>query len=284
MDQAANLRRLVLDGETEPKKTKTIAIASGKGGVGKTSLAVNLSLALAKNKFKVTLLDADLGMANINVLLGVIPKYNLYHVIQGQKRLRDIFIEVPGGVKIIAGASGFYQLANLDAWQRDDFIGQISEIKTDDYVIIDTGAGVGHNVLNFVMAADEVLIITTPEPTAITDAYGIIKSIAVQSQEKVIRLIVNRVESSSEGDKVAGRIISIAHQFLNIKVENLGYIFDDMAVYKAVKNQKPFWLSHPKAKASNCISTIAGKIVSQDLKAQGGMGLGSFFKKLFVNE
>ena len=255
MDQAANLRKLVLENNntstsTSKKRTKTIAITSGKGGVGKTSISVSLAIALAKGGSSVTLLDADLGLANINVILGIIPKYNLYHVIKGKKKLKDIVIEVPEGIKIIAGASGFHQLANLDPKQRANFIESISELDSDDFMIVDTGAGVGQNVLSFVMAVDEVVVVTTPEPTAVTDAYGIIKSIASQSPDKVIKLIVNRVQSVAEGKRVAQRVINIAGQFLNIKIENLGFIYDDDYVPKSVRNQKPFIVSYPKSKAS----------------------------------
>jgi len=280
VDQAANLRRLVLEKGNKPQGTKTIAITSGKGGVGKTSLSVSLSIALAQGGSSVTLLDADLGLANINVILGIIPKYNLYHVIKGKKQLKDIVIEVPEGIKIIAGASGFHQLANLEAKQREGFIGAIGELDSDDYMIIDTGAGVSQNVLSFVMAADEVIVVTTPEPTAITDAYGIIKSIAAQSPDKLIKLIVNRVQSVSEGKRVAQRVINIAGQFLNIKVENLGFIFDDIYVPKSVRNQKPFIVSYPKSKASGCVSIIADRISNKKVGAGKGTGLASFFKNL----
>jgi flagellar biosynthesis protein FlhG len=284
VDQAANLRRLVLESDAKKqKKTKTIAITSGKGGVGKTSVAVSLSIALARGGSSVTLLDADLGLANINVILGIIPKYNLYHVIKGQKKLKDIVIEVPEGIKIIAGASGFHQLANLDPKQRNEFIGAVSELDSDDYMVVDTGAGVSQNVLSFVMAADEIIVVTTPEPTAITDAYGIIKSIAAQSPDKIIKIIVNRVQSVAEGNRVAQRVINIAGQFLNIKVENLGFIFDDIYVPKSVRNQKPFIVSYPKSKASACISIIADRIGNKSTGAGRGSGLGSFFKNLFIS-
>ncbi len=284
MDQAANLRRLVLESDAKKqKKTRTIAITSGKGGVGKTSVAVSLSIALARGGSTVTLLDADLGLANINVILGIIPKYNLYHVIKGQKKLKDIVIEVPEGIKIIAGASGFHQLANLDPKQRNEFIGAVAELDSDDFMVVDTGAGVSQNVLSFVMAADEIIVVTTPEPTAITDAYGIIKSIAAQSPDKVIKIIVNRVQSVAEGNRVAQRVINIAGQFLNIKVENLGFIFDDVYVPKSVRNQKPFIVSYPKSKAASCITIIADRISNRDTGGVKGSGLASFFKNLFVS-
>lgn len=285
MDQAANLRRLVLESDTrKQKKTRTIAITSGKGGVGKTSVAVSLSIALAKNGSSVTLLDADLGLANINVILGIIPKYNLYHVIKGQKSIKDIVIEVPEGIKIIAGASGFHQLANLDPKQRASFIEAVTELDQDDYMVVDTGAGVSQNVLAFVMAADEVIVVTTPEPTAITDAYGIIKAIASQSSEKVIKLIVNRVQSVAEGKRVAQRVINIAGQFLNIKVDNLGFIFDDVSVPKSVRNQKPFFVTYPKSRASGCVSIIADRISNKTGEPVKGSGLTSFFKNLFTSQ
>lgn len=281
MDQAANLRRLVLEKNTEGSSgTRSIVITSGKGGVGKTSLSVSLSIALAQDGKSVTLVDADLGLANINVILGIIPKYNLYHVIKGKKKLKDIIIDVPEGIRIIAGASGFHQLANLEQKQRDEFISSMSELGNDDYLIIDTGAGISQNVISFIMAADEVIVVTTPEPTAITDAYGIIKAIASQGNEKQIRLIVNRVQSVAEGRRVAQRVINIAGQFLNIKVEELGFVYEDMYVPKSVRNQKPFIVSYPKSKASGCVKVIADRITNKDPELQKGSGLTSFIRNL----
>ncbi len=281
MDQAANLRRLVLEKKTDsPSATRVIVITSGKGGVGKTSLSVSLAIAIAQDGKSVTLLDADLGLANINVILGIIPKYNLYHVIKGKKKLKDIIIEVPEGIKIIAGASGFQQLANLDVKQRDEFISSISELANDDFLIVDTGAGISQNVLSFVMAADEVIVVTTPEPTAITDAYGIIKAIASQSNEKHIKLIVNRAQSVAEGKRVAQRVINIAGQFLNIKVEELGFVYEDLYVPKSVRNQKPFIVSYPGCKASGCVKVIADRINNKKIENEKGSGITSFIKNL----
>lgn len=282
MDQAANLRRLVFESDTK-KRTRTIAVTSGKGGVGKTSISVSLAIALAQDGSTVTLLDADLGLANINVILGIIPQYNLYHVIKGKKKLKDVIIEVPEGIKIIAGASGFHQLANLDQKQRMDFIEAVADLESDDFMIIDTGAGISQNVLSFVLAADEIIVVTNPEPTAITDAYGIIKSIAAQSPDKNIKLIVNRVQSVSEGKRVAQRVINIAGQFLNVRVESLGFIFEDIMVAKSIRNQKPFIVSYPKSKASGCVNVISDRIKNKTVEESKGGGLSVFFKNLFRN-
>jgi flagellar biosynthesis protein FlhG len=284
VDQAANLRKLVLQNSDSPaKKTRTIAVTSGKGGVGKTSIAVGLAIALARRGSSVTVLDADLGLANINVILGIIPKFNLYHVIKGKKKLKDILIEVPEGIKIIAGASGFHQLANLDNRQREEFISALGELENDDFLVVDTGAGVSQNVISFVVAADEVVVVTTPEPTAITDAYGIIKSIASQTPDKVIKLIVNRVQSVSEGRRVAQRVINIAGQFLNIKVEDLGFVFDDGMVPKSVRNQKPFIVTYPKSKASGCIMSIADRLMNREIDEKKQTGITGFFQRLFLS-
>lgn len=282
MDQAATLRRLVLENSSK-KKTKTIAITSGKGGVGKSSLSVSLAIALAGTGASVTLLDADLGLANINVILGIIPKFNLHHVIKGKKKLKDIIIEVPEGIKIIAGASGFHQLANLDQKQRMDFIEAITELDSDDYLIIDTGAGISQNVLSFVLSSDEVIVVTTPEPTAITDAYGMIKSIASFSPDKIIKLVVNRAQSVSEGNRVAQRVINIAGQFLNIKVESLGFVYDDISVPKSVRNQKPFIVSYPKTKASSCVNVIADRITNRVVEEDSASGIKNFVKRFFAH-
>lgn len=304
MDQAAKLRKLAdekgiliplenLDDKKSYRKkvslkkpdkkpnqnTRIIAVTSGKGGVGKTSISVNLAITLAQMGKKVTVLDADLGLANINVVLGFIPKYTLHHVFKGQKKLSDIIIEVPEGIKIIAGASGFYQLANLETNQRDDLIQSFLDIDMDDIVIVDTGAGVSANVLSFILASDETIVVTTPEPTAITDAYGIIKAIASQTSEMSIKLLVNRVNSAMEGKRVSERVINIAGQFLNTKVESMGFIFDDPTVASAVRNQRPFSVTHPKAKASSCLRSIAASLI--DCQPEEVEGMTGFIGRLF---
>jgi flagellar biosynthesis protein FlhG len=281
-DQAERLR-LIMKNRNENDRgrqhPRILTISSGKGGVGKTNIAINLAIAFAEEGKRVVVMDADLGLANVNVILGIIPKFNLYHVIRKQKRIRDIIVDTQYGIQIIAGASGFSQLANLEDEDRTTFINELKSLAYADIIIIDTGAGVSQNVLSFLKAADEAIIVTTPEPTAITDAYGIIKSISSEVTGPNIKLIVNRVNSMMEGKKVAERVINIAGQFLNIKVDNLGFIFEDSAVPRAVIKQDPFIKSAPRSKASESIRHLMSRLLDISYTEDGG--LGRFLKNLF---
>ena len=263
-DQAENLRELMkkstptssgsikkTESSSKAKKTRIITIASGKGGVGKTNISVNLAIAYAQLGKKVIVLDADLGLANVNVMMNMIPKYNLYHVIRKQKKMADIILDTDYGIKMVAGASGFSKIANLEESERNLFIEELSTLSDADIVIIDTSAGVSQNVLSFIAAADDAIIVTTPEPTAITDAYGIIKIIAteIDNFDIGLKLIVNRVQSAAQGKSVADRMTNISAQFLNLKVEYLGFIYDDPLVPQAVLKQKPFLIVDPDRKS-----------------------------------
>lgn len=289
MDQATNLRKLT-EGNTGLKlvptqartMTKIIAIASGKGGVGKTTLSVNLAIAIAKAGQRVLVFDGDLGLANINVLLGIIPKYNLYHVVKGHKSLRDIIIQTREGVDIIAGASGYSQLANLNDVQRNNLIKGFGDLENYDYMIIDTGAGISANVIGLIMPADEVIVVTTPEPTSITDSYGLIKSIVAQTKDKNLKIIVNRARSAIEGKKVADRVIDISGQFLEVQVENLGFIFQDDDVEKSIREQKPYIVNSPRSKASACLTRITHTLLQLEGPDGEPEGLSGFIRKFFT--
>jgi len=290
MDQASNLRKLANKNprvvslhKKASKGTRIIVITSGKGGVGKTSLTVNLALSMGREGKKVLVFDADLGLANINVLLGIIPKYNLYHVIKGQKEIHEIIISVNENVDIIAGASGYHQLANLNSDGRQAIIDAFQMLDGYDIMILDTGAGVSDNVIGFIIAAHDVLVITTPEPTAITDAYGIIKSIVSQTNEKTVKLLVNRVKSVIEAKRVAERVINISGQFLNVQVENYGFIYEDELVGKSVRVQKPFTSAYPKSKASSCVNILSAKLMNKEISNVDPGGLGNIFRKFFIS-
>lgn len=272
------------DGQRANRKTRIITITSGKGGVGKTNVATNMAIAYAQMGKKVIVIDADLGLANVNVMMNIIPQYNLYHVMRKQKKMSEIILDTEYGIKLVAGASGFSKIANMTEDERNSFIEELYTLADTDIIIIDTSAGVSRNVLGFVAAADEVVIVTTPEPTSITDAYGIIKIIATEVDNLNINLkmIVNRVGSAIEGKRVADRMIQIAAQFLNLKVEYLGFIYDDPLVQQSVLRQRPFMIADPKGKASVCLKHIVSRIEKTEfLEAEG---FGRFMRKLFGRE
>jgi len=268
-------------GGWEGKKTRIITITSGKGGVGKTNLSVNMAIAFARLGKKVIVMDADLGLANVNVMLNVIPKYNLYHVIKKQKSIRDILVETEYGISIVAGASGFSQIANLGEEERQEFINELESLSFADIIIIDTSAGVSGNVLDFIAVADDTVIITTPEPTAIADAYSIIKIIATEHESLNVdlKLVVNRAQGAAEAKNVADRMINVAGQFLFLKLDYLGFIYDDRAVPGAVRSQKPFMVSDPKCKASTSVQHLVERMDKSRIKEAGGIG--AVFKKIF---
>ncbi|GMO50171.1 MAG: MinD/ParA family protein [Treponemataceae bacterium] len=266
------------------RRTRIIAVTSGKGGVGKTNLAVNMSIAYAELGKRVILIDGDLGMANVNVLLNIVPKYNLLHVITQQKKMQDIIIDTEFGIKFIAGANGFSRIANLNEEELNYFAAEFSTLGNSDTIIIDTGAGIAKNVLQFVAAADEVFVVTTPEPTAITDAYGIIKIISTELLNKDIniKLLVNRVHSPEEGKRIADRIITIVGQFLNFKVDYIGYVYEDPVVTTSVIRQKPFIVVNPTAKSSACVKHIVGRI--EKIDAANLVGISRFLQKFWEKQ
>jgi flagellar biosynthesis protein FlhG len=282
-DQATELRQMMASKGLSKKdgehKTRIIAVTSGKGGVGKTNLAINMSFAYAQLEKKVVLIDGDLGMANVNVILNIVPKYNLLHVISRQRKMSEIIIDTEFGIRFIAGANGFSSIANLSEEELNYFAGEFATIGNADIIIIDTGAGIAKNVLQFIAASDEVFVVTTPEPTAITDAYGIIKIIATEliSRDIHLKLLVNRVHSADEGKRISDRIINIAAQFLNCKVEYLGFVYEDPTVTNAVIRQKPFITVNPTAKSSVCVKHIIGRIEKGGSASSAGVS--RFLKK-----
>ncbi len=260
MDQAHKLRELISSGlnsdDDSKKDAKIVAITSGKGGVGKTSLTVNLAIAMSKLGKKVAVIDADLGMANVDVLLGIVPKYTLAHVIRNEKTMSEVMVEGPAGIKILSGGSGAMDLVHLDEQSVLNLIDGLMFLNNEvDYIFIDTGAGIGKSVLSFIEAAEDVIVIVTPDPTSITDAYALIKNI--NYDEKNVKVIVNRVESNKDGKNVFSKISLATEKFLNIELENLGYIYEDKHVKKSVRSQNAFLISAPHSLASHAVEMLA---------------------------
>jgi flagellar biosynthesis protein FlhG len=264
MDQATNLRDIARRAES---RTQTIAITSGKGGVGKTNLSVNLASVLASMRRRVILLDADLGLANADILCNVQPRFNLAHVVAGQRSLADVLTPVPvggahgGGFSLIPGASGLAKMADLAEADRRRIVMDLDSVsESADALIIDTGAGIGRNVLSFTSTADHVVVVTTPEPTAITDAYAVMKVLVRCGTAGKISVMVNMAKSRDEALQVHERVASVARQFLKQDVAFSGYVVADPAVGQAVRKRTPFVLQYPHSAASQCVQAWANRM------------------------
>ena len=248
---------------TRGSKARVIAITSGKGGVGKTSIVGNLGYALTKLDKKVLILDADLGLGNLDVLLGLAPKYNLSHVILGEKTIDEILVEGPGKMKILPASSGIQELTNLSKNQKIQILTQLDTlIDSVDVLFIDTAAGISSNVMDFNATAQEVVVVVSPEPTSITDAYALMKVLSLKYSGKACKLMVNMVNRSEEGSEVFRQLQLVTDRFLDITVEYLGYVLFDGKVTKGVKSQKVVCELYPETQASRCFTDISKKISS----------------------
>jgi flagellar biosynthesis protein FlhG len=263
------------------RQARVIAVTSGKGGVGKTSFSSSLSLTLARAGRRVIVLDADLGLANLHVMLGVRPQYHLEHVMRGEKTLRDILYPGPGGILIVAGGSGIADLANLDDDTRDAFITGLSSLDAlADVIVIDTGAGLSRNVMAFLCAVEEILVVTTPEPTALTDAYATIKVACRENPNARLMLIVNMARTEAEGAETAERLMRITRQFLGVELDYLGAIPYDATVPQAVRVQQPFTLSAPQAAATKAVAQIAAQLGYQAAPTSTAGGFKGFLNRM----
>lgn len=272
MDQAQKLREKVSQiNNSPPNNTRVIAITSGKGGVGKTSLSVNLAIQLQQQGKRVIIIDADFGLANVEVMLGIRPTYNLSDLIYNNKSVEDIITEGPEGVGFISGGSGVQDLVNLDKSNIKILISKLAKLDTlYDVVIIDTGAGIADSVLEFVVSSPEVIVIVTPEPTSITDAYSLLKAVnrkkEFKTSNKSIKVISNRVSDEAEGMEIYNKLSIVVSKFLNINLEYLGYILHGKEASKAVIEQKPITMSYPNSGVTKCFINISEKLVNGDCK------------------
>ncbi len=287
-DQASTLRKLAGGRDPTTKRNmRVIAVSSGKGGVGKTSLVVNLALALTEQNYRVIVLDGDLGLANVDVAFGITPRYSIKDLLSGEKGIEEILYTVDGGVKVLPGASGVIELANLDRGQLKNVLVNLGRLeKVTDILLIDTGAGLGHNVLNFICASDDVIVVMTPEPPSMTDAYGLLKSIKGQADRLNINIVVNRVKSETEARQSYDRLEHAVTKFLGLSVNLLGWVYDDPLVGKSVMEQKPVGISHPTSHAYKCIQWIASNVTGIYLQppTQNGGIKGFLTSLLKVNQ
>ena len=267
MDQAEKLRSMVkASGETAMpqgnKLARVITVTSGKGGVGKSSIAINLAMQFRKKGKSVIIFDADFGLANIEVMFGAIPKYNLADMIFRGKGFKDIIVEGPEGIGFISGGSGINGLGNMNREQVQYLVYKLKELETlADVIIIDTGAGISDSVLEFVASSGEVVLVTTPEPTSITDSYALLKALnARESFDKEIckiRVVANRVANYEEGKNLFGKLEVVVSKFLQLDLMFLGCVPMDMNMSKSVMQQKPISMAYPNSAGAKAIEQIA---------------------------
>ena len=258
-DQATGLRELA---SKSYGPTKMIAVTSGKGGVGKSNMVINVGIALAELRRRVLIIDVDLGLANIETLLGIASDYNVQHVIDGQKQLDDIIVPGPGGIRLIPGSSGVSRLADLTTRKRQQFLEHFGALQGKvDIILVDTMAGISRNVVGFAAAADEVLLVTTPEPTAVLDAYATIKTIFERQPSANIKLVVNMVRDDGQAKQIAHRIESVVKQFLNRRVRTVGCVPHDQHVAQAVMKSRALMELYPNSPAAKSVRALAARLV-----------------------
>ncbi|MGI2293061.1 MinD/ParA family protein [Paenibacillus sp. GXUN7292] len=283
-DQAEALRQLVKqnNSQSQLKNTRVVTVTSGKGGVGKSNFSLNFALSLQRLGQKVLVFDADIGMANIDVLMGQTTPYNLYHLLTQEKTIWDIIAVGPEGLHYIAGGSGFKDLLELTAEQLERFAGEIEKLHGRyDVILFDTGAGLSKETVKFITAADETIVVTTPEPTSITDAYALIKMVRAMHIDVSFKLVVNRATNRKEGQQTLDKISLVAKRFLDTELPTLGIMFDDGNVSSAVKKQIPFSICYPSTAASKAVMEIARSFLAIQAPVQQSSGIKGFLSKMF---
>lgn len=288
MDQAVNLRNLMKKKQAHSNRSssKVITVTSGKGGVGKSNVSVNLAVNFKKMGKRVVIFDADFGLANIEVIFGIIPRYNLFDLIYNGMSVEEVLTSGPLGIEFISGGSGVQELINMTKDQISFLNEKLLELDhLADIIIIDTGAGISDSVLEFIVSSSEVILVTTPEPTSITDAYAVLKALKNRKRADYksteINLLVNRVSSESEGLDIFDKLNKVANKFLDINLNNIGFLPQDSYLTKAVIHQKPVSILYPRSKVSKAFEIIADNLLSHSTyKTKQDVGLRGVFNSL----
>lgn len=280
LDQAAGLRRI-----KESHPVRVIAVTGGKGGIGKTNIAVNLAMAMSQLGRKVMVMDADLGLGNVDVLLGLHPKANLHHVITGERTLEEIMMDGPGNIKVIPASSGIQDMAQLDAHTHAGLITAFSELSHDvDVLIIDTAAGISDTVISFLRAAQEVLVVVNDEPASITDAYAIIKLLSRNYSVFRFRIVANMTQSAQHGREIYTKISKVTDRFLEVALDYAGHIPEDDFLRKSVKKQRAVVEAFPRSKSAQAFALLADKANRWPIPVTAGGHLEFFVERLIQSK
>ncbi len=275
-DQAAGLRRMA-----QPRPVRVIAVTSGKGGVGKTNVSVNLSVALADSGREVMLMDADLGLANVDVLLGLHPAYDLSHVIKGERTLEEVIVEGPSGLKIVPATSGTKHMAELSPAEHAGVIRAFSELSYDlDVLVVDTAAGISDSVTSFSRASQEVVVVVCDEPASITDAYALIKLLSREYGLERFRVLANMTRSAQEGRDLFNKISRVTDRYLDVTLEYLGTVPHDEYLRKAVQKQRAVVDAYPRSRAAMAFKNLAQKADRWPVPTGAGGHLEFFVERL----
>lgn len=275
-DQASTLRGK----QSHNRTTHVISVTSGKGGVGKSNLVVNVGQALVNQGEKVLAMDADMGLANIDILVGLTAEKNISHVLNGSCSIEEIIQTTQGGLHILPAASGIEWMANLTSDQKRAFLEKMDALNgLYDILLVDTGAGISSNVTYFNLAAQTRIVIVTPEPTSLTDAYAVIKVLSRSYEQKTFEVVVNQVKSANQGLEVFRNLTTVADRFLDVRLGYLGHIRHDAQLGRAVLQQVPLMRHAPNSEASKCYTAIAERVAGLAPPASGNE-LGLFWRKM----
>ncbi len=285
MDQAERLRIIKANQSSKPM-ARVITVTSGKGGVGKSNTAINLAIQFRKMGKKVIILDADFGMANIEIMFGTVPKHNLCDLIYQGKNIKEIITWGPMDVGFISGGSGIAGMSNLSRDYLNTIIQNLTELdEMADVIIVDTGAGIADAVMEFLVASGEILLVTTPEPTSITDSYSLLKVLykhpRFREEETKVKMIANRVEREAEGEVLYNKLNAVVTRYLKIPMTFLGSVPQDMQLSRAVMQQTPVSLQNPGAKSSAAYKKIANRLMDkEEIERQPKRGMAAFFSHI----
>jgi flagellar biosynthesis protein FlhG len=287
MDQAQSLREYMHRHQVQQQKThpsRVITITSGKGGVGKSNFTLNFALGLQAVGKKVVILDLDLSTANINILMGISPRYHLIDVLYNEKQIWDVLEKGTSGIEYISGGLEIDDLMKLDQHLLTFFWNQIQELQQyADFILLDTGAGISRELVDFIVASDETIMVTTPEPTSMADSYAVIKTVRQMTKETPnFRLVVNRAQSYREAVETSRAMKDACNNFLKIGLKTLGFLMEDEHVRKSVKLQKPFYISHPNCEAAKNIKQIVYTYLPEleQASSETPKGIRGFFEKM----